>query len=110
VTRSCAAPQTSDERYDLITARVYAVGTLYTVDDAGGLVTGDRKARKWSEYWTLLRGAKVRAPVRADLVCPSCGGPLKTGPAGECTTCRARLPTGDFDWVLDRIDRDLSGA
>jgi hypothetical protein len=100
----------SDEHYDLITARVYAVGTVYTVDDAGGLVTGDRKARKWSEYWTLLRRAGRSAPIRADNVCPSCGGPLQTGPSGECSTCHARLPAGDFDWVLDRIERDISGA
>ncbi|MCC7539401.1 MAG: hypothetical protein IT379_24465, partial [Deltaproteobacteria bacterium] len=43
---------------------------------------------------------------RADKVCPSCGAPLKINMAGACEFCSARVTTGEFDWVLSRIEQD----
>ncbi len=96
----------SDAFYDLVTLRVRWAARTSTVDDGGRVVSGDPGPRTTSEYWTLLRRKQRVGAVRADLVCPSCGGPLETGEDGDCTACRARLPTGEFDWVVDRIDKE----
>ena len=40
------------------------------------------------------------------LSCPSCGAPLKIEMAGNCSYCRAKVTSGDFDWVLSRIEQD----
>jgi hypothetical protein len=64
------------------------------------------RERPYSEYWTLIRGAATRGKARTDPACPNCGAPLKIGMAGNCEYCHAKVVTGDFDWVLSRIEQD----
>ena len=100
----------SDAYYDAITARVYATGKDHTVRDAdGAVVAGSKTAeRPYSEYWTLIRGRSVtRAPLGA-AQCPSCGAGLDVGMSGECKYCNAKITSGEFDWVLSRIEQDES--
>jgi hypothetical protein len=74
---------------------------------SGRVVGGDpRRDRRYSEYWTLIRGAGVRGAPRADKVCPSCGAPLAVSMAGNCEYCNTLVTSGDFDWVLSRIEQD----
>jgi predicted lipid-binding transport protein (Tim44 family) len=102
----------SDKWFDAITVRVHATGLDYTVTDEGRVVSGSRsRERPYSEYWTLIRrsGASTKPPgsVGADgKVCPHCGAPLAINMAGSCTYCRAKVTSGDFDWVLSRIEQD----
>jgi len=98
----------SDKFFDAITVRIYAMCLDYTVDNAGSVLGGDRTTlREYSEYWTLIRGAERRGQPRTDPVCPNCGAPnRKINMAGCCKSCDAHITSGEFDWVLSRIEQD----
>jgi hypothetical protein len=98
----------SDKFFDALTVRLFATSLDYTIaDDDGRVVAGSRqKPRRYSEYWTLIRGSARKGPTRTDAACPSCGAPLKIEMAGHCEYCRAKVTSGDFDWVLSRIEQD----
>lgn len=98
---------TSDKWFDAVTVRVYAKSYDYTIDTATGkVVGGNKKVRHgYSEYWTFVRGRKAKGggePGR----CPNCGAELKITTGGVCEYCEAKVTSGDFDWVLSRIEQD----
>ncbi len=99
---------TSDKFFDALTVRLYASSLDYTIaDDDGKVVAGNRRSpRRYSEYWTLIRSVAKKGPSRIDAGCPSCGAPLQVEMAGSGVYCRAKVTTGDFDWVLSRIEQD----
>lgn len=99
---------TSDAYFDAITVRIYATSLDYTLADAtGAVVAGNRHAeRRYSEYWTLIRSAQAKGAPRTDPHCPRCGAPLAITMAGSCTHCQAKVTSGQFDWVLSRIEQD----
>jgi hypothetical protein len=97
-----------DRHYDALTIRLWGTGRDATVEAASGRVVGGdpNRDRRYSEYWTLIRGAEVRGQPRSDKACPSCGGPLEVTMSGNCEYCNALVTTGEFDWVLSRIEQD----
>jgi hypothetical protein len=99
-----------DAFYISITLRVGAQGYDYTVNDRGEIVCGSKtKLRSWSEYWTFIRSRKAKVmPASANLNCPNCGAPLKINNAGVCEFCGGKITSGEFDWVLSRIEQDES--
>jgi len=99
------AKVTNDPFYDAVTVRLYASGTDYTVDEEGHVVSGLQSTlREWSEYWTFVRG---RVAASADArVCPNCGGPREAGQTVICKYCGGKITTGEFPWVLSRIEQD----
>lgn len=99
-----------DRYYDSLTVRLWGSGRDYTVRQAtGDVVSGNpRNDRFYSEYWTLSRGAGVKGAPRADKSCPNCGAPLDVNMAGRCEHCGAKITSGDFDWVLSKIEQDDS--
>ena len=98
---------TSDRFYDAVTIRLFASGLDFTQRDDGHLVSGSRsKERKYSEYWTLIRGRNRKGPTRTTPECPNCGAALKINMVGVCEYCSVKVTTGDFDWVLSRIEQD----
>ena len=99
-----------DAFYNSITLRIGAQGYDYTVDEGGRVVSGSKaNLRRWSEYWTFIRNRNARpAAARADLNCPNCGAPLKVNNAGVCQFCGGKITSGEFDWVLSRIEQDES--
>jgi hypothetical protein len=99
-----------DAFYLSITLRIGAQGFDYTVDERGTIVCGSKtKLRYWSEYWTFIRSRKAKAmPASANLNCPNCGAPLKVNNAGVCEFCGGKITSGEFDWVLSRIEQDES--
>lgn len=101
-----------DTFYNAITLRIWAEGYDYTVDQNGKVVSGSKKKlRKWSEYWTFIRNRNAKpAHARADLNCPNCGAPLKVNATGICEYCRGKVTSGEFDWVLSKIEQDESYA
>jgi Tim44-like domain len=100
---------TGDVHFDAITLRVFATSLDYTISDDGKLLSGNRRRpRTYSEYWTLIRGSARRGAPRQDPNCPNCGAPLKIGMSGQCEYCRVKVTSGDFDWVLSRIEQDES--
>jgi predicted lipid-binding transport protein (Tim44 family) len=99
-----------DRHYDSLTVRLWGSGRDYTVRQAtGDVVTGDPKHdRFYSEYWTLIRGAGVKGAPRSDKSCPNCGAALDVNMAGQCEHCGAKITSGEFDWVLSKIEQDDS--
>ena len=100
----------SDKYFDAITVRVWATGLDYTVTDDGRMLGGSRtKERPYSEYWTLIRGSeRANKPTTTAAACPNCGAPLAVSMTGNCNYCRVKVTTGEFDWVLSRIEQDES--
>lgn len=97
----------SDAHFDALTLRVFATGLDYTLSDDGKQLSGSRtRPRHYSEYWTLIRGTARHGAPRADSACPNCGAPLRIGMAGQCEYCRVKVTSGQFDWVLSRIEQD----
>jgi predicted lipid-binding transport protein (Tim44 family) len=102
----------SDKWFDAVTVRLHGAGLDYTVRDSDGkVVTGStHRERAYTEYWTFIRGAGRTGPTRTTPECPSCGAPLAVGMAGDCRYCKAKVTTGEFDWVLSRIEQDEAYA
>jgi inner membrane protein import complex subunit Tim44-like protein len=99
-----------DAFYSAITLRIWGQGYDYTVDQSGKVVSGSKqRLRQWSEYWTFIRNRNAKpAAARADLNCPNCAAPLKVNAAGVCEFCGGKITSGEFDWVLSRIEQDES--
>ena len=99
-----------DRHYDSLTVRLWGSGRDYMVREAtGDVVSGNPKTdRFYSEYWTLIRGAGVKGAPRTDKSCPNCAAPLDVNMAGQCEHCGAKITSGDFDWVLSKIEQDDS--
>jgi predicted lipid-binding transport protein (Tim44 family) len=99
-----------DKHFDSITWRIWGTGHDSTIRVSDGAVVGGnpRANRDYSEYWTLIRGAAVRGAPRTDKSCPNCGAPLEVNMAGRCEHCDAKVTSGDFDWVLSKIEQDES--
>ena len=96
-----------DPYFDSITVRVRASGVDITVADrTGRIVSGSRNVRRWTEYWTFIRGVGVQGKVTTEKKCPNCGAELQINMAGNCEYCQAKVTSGQFDWVLSRIEQD----
>jgi predicted lipid-binding transport protein (Tim44 family) len=112
ITAMSAVKIKEDAFYNSITMRIWAEGHDYTVDQNGKIVSGSNtKLRRWSEYWTFIRNRNSKpTPARADLNCPNCGAALKVNVTGICEYCRGKITSGEFDWVLSKIEQDESYA
>jgi Tim44-like domain len=101
-----------DAFYNAITLRIGAQGYDYTIDESGRVVAGSKSnLRYWSEYWTFIRNRQAKlVQSSADLNCPNCGAPLKVNNAGVCEFCGGKITSGEFDWVLSKIEQDESYA
>ncbi|MFO0565275.1 MAG: TIM44-like domain-containing protein [Polyangiaceae bacterium] len=97
-----------DAHFDAITVRVFAECKDFTLDASGRVVGGSReRVRQYSEYWTFIRSVERRGPARGAPECPSCGAPADgIDMAGTCAKCGVKVTTGEFDWVLSRIEQD----
>lgn len=99
----------TDAWFDSLTVRIWATARDWTEEvKTGRVVAGSReKERRFSEYWTFLRRTGARAgPSRDPAACPSCGAPLEIGMTGICPYCDSKITSGEFDWVLTRIEQD----
>ncbi|HWN68682.1 MAG TPA: transporter, partial [Haliangium sp.] len=95
----------TDAFYESVTVRVWAEGRDYTLDNDNKVVSGSQqRLRRWSEYWTFIRTRTGGADQRA---CPNCGAPVRVGQTGICDYCGGKLTSGEFDWVLSRIEQDV---
>ncbi|HSE31405.1 MAG TPA: TIM44-like domain-containing protein [Pyrinomonadaceae bacterium] len=101
-----------DAFYQAITLRIWAKGNDYTVDNNENVVSGSRtRTREWSEYWTFIRNREAKdSRVRTELSCPNCASPLKVNASGICEFCGGKITSGEFDWVLSKIEQDESYA
>ena len=99
-----------DAFFDGVTVRLFATSLDYTLADRdGSVVVGSRtRERAYSEYWTFIRGRAQSGGATSGegKQCPNCGAPLTINMAGACTYCKASVSSGEFDWVLSRIEQD----
>lgn len=100
----------ADAFYNSITVRIWAEGYDYTIDHEGRVVSGSTSTlRRWSEYWTFIRNRQAKPlEKKGDLNCPNCGAPLQVNASGICEFCGGKITSGEFDWVLSRIEQDES--
>jgi len=97
----------SDAFYDTLTVRIFAVCIDYVITEDGKLVRGNKsRPTRFSEYWTFVRGVGRQGKASAEKKCPNCGAPQKISQAGHCEFCQAKVTSGEFDWVLSRIEQD----
>jgi ribosomal protein L37AE/L43A len=95
-----------DAFYESITVRLWAEGRDYTADEQGQVVAGSKtRLRQWSEYWTFIR-SRSGVEGTQQRACPNCGAPVRLGATGICEFCGGKLTSGEFDWVLSRIEQD----
>ena len=101
---------TSDVHFHAVTVRLHATSQDYTLRESDGEVVGGSRTddRSYTEYWTLIRGTGAKGRPSTDKRCPSCGAALALNMAGQCTHCSAKVTSGEFDWVLSRIEQDES--
>lgn len=98
---------TTDAYYDAITVRLHATGLDYTISEDGKLLSGSQsRPRAYSEYWTLIRGAQKKRTDKGERQCPNCGAPLTINMTGNCQYCGVKVTSGEYDWVLSRIEQD----
>jgi hypothetical protein len=108
ITRTEMAKVVRDKYYDAVTVRIWGTGLDFVVESQTGKVVRGSKhlERPYSEYWTFIRSAARKGPPRADTACSNCGAPLHISQAGTCEHCGAHVTSGEFDWVLSKIEQD----
>jgi len=98
----------SDGRFDSIRVRIHASSADYDVDvGSGRMLGGHGDVRPWAQEWTLQRSAHAHTRPDGGTLsrrCPSCQAPLEVDATGSCQFCRQPVMSGDYDWVLTRID------
>ena len=92
---------------DSVTLRLWATGQDYTISEDGRVLSGIQgRMRPYSEYWTLIRGAQKKKTDKPGNACPNCGAPMKISMTGNCEYCKVKVTSGEYDWVLSRIEQD----
>lgn len=104
----------SDQTHDTITVRILAACADYDIDVANDkVVRGNRDVNQWTEDWVFQRSSQATTKADGGTMhqkCPNCGAPLDVDLAGVCRFCRASVMSGDYDWVLTRIDQVFGQA
>ena len=109
ITRREIVKISSDLFYDAVTVRLWGTGLDYTVDENNKLVGGSTtRERDYTEYWTLIRGSERKGRSSTEKTCPNCCAPLNINMAGVCEHCNVKITSGEFDWVLSKIEQDDS--
>jgi hypothetical protein len=100
----------SDESFDTINVRFFASCADYDIDlssDKHKVTRGSKQIEEWAEDWVFQRSSKAVTKPNATMKskCPNCGAPLDLDLAGICKYCKAPVMSGEFDWVLTRIEQ-----
>lgn len=77
-------------------------------DETGKVVEGDPNREIFMEYELVMsrrKGVVTRlAENTVVTTCPNCGANVSINASGECEYCNSVVSSGDFDWVLTRLD------
>lgn len=114
VGRAAIVAASTDAALDTVTVRLHGSvlgGLLGAQGLAGAAVAALAGAppppRDWTEDWVFIRRAGTLTRPGAGLVaqrCPNCGAPAQLDRNGVCPYCHVPVMSGDYDWVLSRID------
>ena len=109
LTSAIVAGARSDGHFDTLTVRINASSADYDVESLSGkAVRGDRQSFDWTEDWIFQRPASsstLQTSAPTSLVCPNCGAPVNVDVTSVCSYCGAAVVSGQFGWLLTRIDR-----
>jgi len=99
--------QTEGVRYTTCTVEIEASGRDVDIELATGERSENGTPLSFKEYWTFMKRSGVTAPAVGLLEgnCPSCGTPLEIGSATICPSCKSKIKSGEFDWVLTEISQ-----
>ncbi|OGV34763.1 MAG: hypothetical protein A2020_09580 [Lentisphaerae bacterium GWF2_45_14] len=98
-----------DKFFNTAHVRIIASAVDYYIEtERSKTVRGNTEEHPFSEIWTFLRrpGAKTRSSGTIENFCPNCGTPLKISDSTVCTTCKAVVNSGEYDWVLSAISQE----
>jgi predicted lipid-binding transport protein (Tim44 family) len=99
----------SDGAYDTIVLRMLAGCADYDIDmKSNKVVRGNKSFSQFTEDWTFQRSSKATTKAGGGTMqqrCPNCGAPLDLDLQGVCKYCHAAVMSGDYDWVLTRIEQ-----
>lgn len=77
-------------------------------DETRKVVEGDPALEITMEYLMVMarkKGVKTRMADSTTVTsCPNCGANVSINASGECEYCNSIVTSGDFDWVLTRLD------
>jgi uncharacterized membrane protein YebE (DUF533 family) len=104
----------SDSHFDTLHVRLSAnaVDTEVSLAD-GHRLSGSGQQEPFVEIWSFLRkpGAQtLQKPGPVEGCCPSCGAPLEITDAARCSSCKAWVNSGEYDWVLCEITQESEWA
>lgn len=111
IQNSVVVAASSDDAFDTVVVRFFASCADYDIDlsdDKRKVLRGSTEISDWAEDWIFNRSSKaVTKPDGGTLrkKCPNCGAPLDLDLAGTCRYCQAPVMSGEFDWVLSRIEQ-----
>ena len=97
-----------DNNFEYLSVQIDASMKDYDVNkDTGKVVSGNKFVNgRFTEYWEFIRSKSVQSDYSKGFVaqtCPNCGAPIDINEFGECKYCKAKIISGNFDWVLDNI-------
>lgn len=99
-----------DAQYEYLTVYMATRMVDYIIDEeTRKVLKGDPNNDCYMNYLlTFMRKTGVKSREGTDRSvsknCPNCGAPLSITSSGKCDFCGSIITTGDFDWVLAKMD------
>ena len=99
-----------DKQYEYLTVYMATRMVDYIIDEqTRNVLKGDPNKDCYMSYLlTFMRKTGVKSREGTDRTvsksCPNCGAPLSITSSGKCEYCGSIITTGDFDWVLAKMD------
>ena len=99
-----------DAQYEYLTVYMATRMVDYIIDEeTRKVLKGDPNTDCYMNYLlTFMRKTGVKSHEGTDKSvaknCPNCGAPLSITSSGKCDFCGSIITTGDFDWVLAKMD------
>lgn len=99
-----------DAQYEYLTVYMATRMVDYIIDEeTRKVLKGDPNTDCYMNYLlTFMRKTGVKSREGTDRSvsknCPNCGAPLSITSSGKCDFCGSIITTGDFDWVLSKMD------
>lgn len=99
-----------DAQYEYLTVYMATRMVDYIIDEnTRAVLKGNPNTDCYMNYLlTFMRKTGVKSREGNDKSvsksCPNCGAPLSITSSGKCDYCGSIITTGDFDWVLAKMD------
>lgn len=98
---------------EILTIRLNSRMTDYIIDEeTKKVLKGDKTTERVNTYLlTFIRknGVKTKpGTIQVNTTnCPNCGAPTKITSSGKCEYCGSVITTGEYNWVLSNLEREV---